>query len=68
MGGRCRDCRAVVRRAGLAMAALPRLVLEAIPGVGVLPFWPLVVGAHLGPRLDRVEKPDTEHMPVWPRA
>jgi len=24
---------------------LPGLVLEAIPGVGVLPFWLLVVGA-----------------------
>jgi hypothetical protein len=45
MVGRCRDCRAVIRRAGLAMAAFAGLVLEAIPGVGVIPFWLLVVGA-----------------------
>src|SRR5262245_466571 len=45
MGGRCRDCRAVVCRAGWQWPFLPGLILEAIPAVGVVPFWLLVVGA-----------------------
>jgi len=45
------DCEAVVTAAllfvvlGWQWLLLPGLVLEAIPGVGVLPFWLLVVGA-----------------------
>ena len=35
----------LLSRAGRLWLLLPGLVMEAIPGVGVLPFWLLVVGA-----------------------
>jgi hypothetical protein len=45
VGGGSWDSAAAVPGAGPAMLLVPGLALEAIPGLGVLPFWLLVVGA-----------------------
>ena len=45
VGGGSGNRPVTVHGPGLEWLLLPGLALEAIPGVGVLPFWSLVVGA-----------------------
>jgi hypothetical protein len=45
MGGRFCNRRAAVHCVGRQWLLIPGLILEAIPGMGVLPFFLLLVGA-----------------------